>query len=30
MPSKASPTNESGNKVSTMCNEYIVILEKIK
>lgn len=28
MPSKTSPTNESGKKVSTMCFEYIVILEK--
>lgn len=30
MPSKTSPTNESGKKVSTICNEYIVILEKTK
>ena len=28
MPSKTSPTNVAGKKVSTMCNEYIVILEK--
>ncbi len=28
MPSKTSPTNEKGKKVSTMCHEYIVILEK--
>lgn len=30
MPSKTSPTNKPGMKVSTMSNEYIVILEKIK
>ena len=30
MPSKTSPTNVSGAKVSTMSNEYIVILHKIK
>lgn len=28
MPSQTSPTNEKGKKVSTMCHEYIVILEK--
>lgn len=28
MPSKTSPTNKSGQKVSTMNNEYIVILSK--
>ena len=28
MPSKTSPTNKSGAKVSTMSNEYIVILTK--
>ena len=28
MPSKTSPTNISGQKVDTMSNEYIVILEK--
>ena len=28
MPSKTSPTNVAGNKVSTMSNEYIVILTK--
>lgn len=28
MPSKTSPTNIAGNKVSTMSNEYIVILRK--
>lgn len=30
MPSKTSPTNKAGNKVSTMTNEYIVILKKVK
>lgn len=29
MPSKNSPTNKTGEKVSTMTNEYIVILTKI-
>lgn len=29
MPSKTSPTNKTGNKVSTMSHEYIVILKKI-
>lgn len=29
MPSKTSPTNKAGNKVSTMMNEYIVILKKV-
>lgn len=29
MPSKTSPTNESGKKVKTMTNEYIVVMEKI-
>ena len=29
MPSKTSPTNKTGKKVSTMNNEYIVILDKI-
>lgn len=29
MPSKTSPTNKPGDKVSTMTNEYIVILKKI-
>lgn len=29
MPSKNSPTNKSGKKVSTMTNEYIVILTKL-
>jgi hypothetical protein len=28
MPSKTSPTNIAGDKVSTMNNEYIVILKK--
>lgn len=28
MPTKTSPTNESGKKVDTMCNEYLVIMEK--
>lgn len=28
MPSKTSPTNKPGDKVSTMTNEYIVILKK--
>ena len=28
MPAKTSPTNRTGAKVSTMTNEYIVILEK--
>lgn len=28
MPAKTSPTNESGKKVSTMSNEYIVIMKK--
>lgn len=28
MPSKTSPTNKPGAKVSTMTNEYIVIMEK--
>lgn len=28
MPSKTSPTNKKNRKVSTICNEYIVILEK--
>ena len=28
MPSKTSPTNVAGAKVSTMSNEYIVILKK--
>ncbi len=30
MPSMTSPTNIAGAKVSTMTNEYIVIMEKIK
>lgn len=30
MPSKTSPSNKSGKKVSTMINEYIVIMTKIK
>lgn len=30
MPSKNSPTNKTGEKAATMCNEYIVILTKIK
>lgn len=30
MPSKTSPTNEPGKKVSTMTNEFIVILKKVK
>lgn len=29
MPSKNSPTNKTGAKVETMCNEYIVILTKL-
>lgn len=29
MPSKNSPSNQTGAKVETMCNEYIVILTKI-
>jgi DNA modification methylase len=29
MPSKTSPTNKPGEKVNTMSNEFIVILEKI-
>lgn len=29
MPSKTSPSNEKGKKVSTMVNEYIVIMRKI-
>lgn len=28
MPSKTSPTNKSGQKVSTMTNEYIVVMKK--
>ena len=28
MPSKTSPTNKAGNKVSTMTHEYIVIMKK--
>lgn len=28
MPSKTSPTNKTGEKVSTMTNEYIVIMKK--
>lgn len=30
MPSKTSPTNRAGAKVSTMSNEYIVIMTKVK
>lgn len=30
MPSKTSPTNVAGAKVSTMSNEYIVILNKVE
>lgn len=30
MPSKTSPTNKPGDKVSTMTNEFIVILKKVK
>ena len=30
MPSKTSPTNKPGDKVSTMTNEYIVILKKVR
>ena len=30
MPSKTSPTNKPGDKVSTMTNEYIVILKKVQ
>jgi len=29
MPSKTSPTNISGEKVNTMSNEYIVVMEKL-
>jgi hypothetical protein len=29
MPAKTSPTNKAGAKVSTMSNEYIVILTKL-
>lgn len=29
MPSKNSPTNISGEKLSTMCNEHILVLKKI-
>lgn len=28
MPSKNSPTNKTGKKVSTMCNEHIIILKR--
>ena len=30
MPSKTSPTNKPGDKVSTMTNEFIVILNKVQ
>ena len=30
MPSKASPANEKGEQISTMMNEYIVVMKKIK
>lgn len=30
MPSKTSPTNKPGKKVSTMTNEFIVILKKVQ
>jgi tRNA G10 N-methylase Trm11 len=30
MPTKTSPTNKVGQKVSTMSNEYIVIMDKVK
>jgi hypothetical protein len=30
MPSKNSPTNKAGELGSTMTEEYIVIMEKIK
>lgn len=30
MPSKTSPSNKAGAKVSTMSNEYIVIMTKVK
>jgi tRNA G10 N-methylase Trm11 len=30
MPSKTSPTNETGKKVNTMSNEYIVIMTKVE
>ena len=29
MPSKNSPTNKIGEKVTTMTNEYIVIMTKL-
>ncbi len=30
MPSKTSPTNKPGDKVSTMTNEFIVVLKKVR